>query len=58
MFRESEVEITLEGRCHIGVVIGSETVKISYTKTPAGDLFKQLKLLTTKVCILCFRWWN
>ena len=46
MFRGSEVTITIEGRCHIGVVIGSNTVKITYTKTPAGDFFKQLKLLS------------
>ena len=26
MFRGSEVKITLKGRCHIGVVTGSETV--------------------------------
>ena len=57
MFRGSEVKIALKGRCHIGVLIGSETVKISYTRTPASDLFKQIKLLKTETCILCFRQW-
>ena len=48
MLMGSEVKITSKVRCHIGVAIGSEAFKISYTKSIVGDWFKQLKLLTKK----------
>ena len=48
MFRESKVKITSEGTRYTGIVIGSQILNVSCTKSLADNWIKQQLLLTRK----------
>ena len=45
-FMEIKVRVTSEGKRHLGAIISSEALNVSYTKFLMDDLIKQLKLLS------------
>ena len=42
----SKVNVTSDGKQHLGAVIGGEAFKVSYVKSLVDDWIKQLKLLS------------
>jgi len=60
MFAETKINITSEGRKHLGAAIGSSSYKKSYMKTKVDEWVSQLKILseiakspTRCMCLYC-----
>ena len=47
MFTDTNINITTDGRKHLGAVVGSDTCKIQYVGDLVDDWNTQLKLLST-----------
>ena len=47
MFTNTNINITIDGRKHLGAVVGSDTYKVQYVEDLVNDWNTQLKLLST-----------
>ena len=47
MFTDTNINITTDGRKHLGAVVGSDTYKVQYIEDLVDDWNTQLKLLST-----------
>ena len=47
IFTDTKINITTDGRKHLGAVVGSDTYKVQYVEDLADDWNAQLKLLST-----------
>ena len=47
IFTDTNINITADGRKHLGAVVGSDRYKVQYVEDPVDDWTAQLKLLST-----------
>ena len=47
MFTDANINITADGRKHLGAVVGSDTYKVQYVEDLVDDWKTQLKFLST-----------